>query len=45
MRKKFLKAIASVLFISMFLVPVVGNNVSIHGVTIAPMGLEPGPID
>ncbi|WP_160672428.1 hypothetical protein [Clostridium sp. C8-1-8] len=45
MRKRFLKGIVGILFIGMFLVPVVSNSVSVHVGTLAPMGLEPGPVD
>ncbi|WP_160672425.1 hypothetical protein [Clostridium sp. C8-1-8] len=43
MRKKLLKGVVGILFIGMFLVPVVNNSVSVHTGTIAPMGGEPGP--
>ncbi|WP_164880519.1 hypothetical protein [Clostridium manihotivorum] len=42
MRKKVLKGIADILFISMFLIPVTSKSISGNGQAVAPMSIE-GP--
>ncbi|WP_164880615.1 hypothetical protein [Clostridium manihotivorum] len=46
MKKSFFKAIVTIMFIGMFLVPIVGNNFSIHNGTISATGIQdPGVIE
>ncbi|WP_160672431.1 hypothetical protein [Clostridium sp. C8-1-8] len=42
MRKRLLKGLVSILFVGMFLVPVISNSVLVQGGTISPTGMDPG---